>query len=539
MSIAIPSSSAGDLIELPGNVSPGLLHSTKVASLDDSEVIPIRMSLKLRNPAELDKFIAGVSDPHSDRYRRFLTPDEFLGRFGPTSEAVRTTTEFLSRRGLQVEGVSANHQVIRASGTAATVEKAFGVELDIFRNTLPRSGSRSASRTYYANATPPKLPVDVASVVQGIVGLDSYRSVRQNLKPATRPGGATQAAEVRGYTPNQLKSSYNTTTLGTGKGQSIALWEFQGYDQKDIDVYDRQFGLKTEPVHTVSVSGAFYDNTPDKIGEEAEADIEIVHAMAPEATIYVYEAPWTDQGEIDMAHAIAADNKVSVVSSSWGSCEPDTIPSVVSGVTNAIKQSAAQGISYFADSGDDGSADCTLSPTGPGVDAVHYPASDPNATGVGGTKLLLNGNGYGSETGWNFSGGGNSKLFPAQPWQRGGTARMVPDVAAAADAAPGYATYLKGQWVVTGGTSLSTPLWASFALLYNAKYGGRLGCLNPALSKIAGSAAYKSSFHDVVSGSNGAFQARPGYDQVTGWGSLNGVNLANALRSLPRNASQG
>jgi len=36
-------------------------------------------------------------------------------------------------------------------------------------------------------------------------------------------------------------------------------------------------------------------------------------------------------------------------------------------------------------------------------------------------------------------------------------------------------------------------------------------------------------FHDVTTGSNGAYQAGPGWDAVTGWGSPNADALVTAL----------
>ena len=69
------------------------------------------------------------------------------------------------------------------------------------------------------------------------------------------------------------------------------------------------------------------------------------------ATQLVYEAPNSDQGEIDMAAKIVADNQVSVISISWGGCEPDTTQSSMTAVDNSFKQAAAQGISVYSASG--------------------------------------------------------------------------------------------------------------------------------------------------------------------------------------------
>ncbi len=61
-----------------------------------------------------------------------------------------------------------------------------------------------------------------------------------------------------------------------------------------------------------------------------------------------------------------------------------------------------------------------------------------------------------------------------------------------------------------------------------------LGFLNPLIYPIAESSNYDSDFHDITSGNNNngkgkSYNAVTGYDLVTGWGSMNGQNLINAL----------
>ena len=55
-----------------------------------------------------------------------------------------------------------------------------------------------------------------------------------------------------------------------------------------------------------------------------------------------------------------------------------------------------------------------------------------------------------------------------------------------------------------------------------------LGFVNPAIYRIARSSRYHQAFHDITTGSNivnappvgtGGYQAGPGWDPVTGWGS--------------------
>ncbi|AHI01167.1 S53 family serine peptidase [Kutzneria viridogrisea] len=496
---------------LHGNLSPALSHSQRAGDLDSNQRLTVSVALKLRNNSELDSLIAEVSNPHSARYHQFLTPEQFAQRYAPTQSDVDGVSAYLRGSGLRVEKVSGNRQLITVSGTTAQIQHGFGTTLGVYQDTAEH-------RAFYANDSAPKLPAQVSSLVQGVVGLSNHNAMhkRSVARPAIAPSG---------FGPSELRGAYNTGSLGTGSGQSVALWEFDGYQKSNISAYDKQFQLSSPAPQTVSVDGANYDSKPGGGQGEVELDIEIVQAMAPAAATYVYEAPNSDAGETDMANQIATDNKVSVVSISWGLCEKDREASTITATSNAIKQAVAQGISFFAASGDDGSADCTRSQTGPGVDAVDYPASDPNVTGVGGTTLSVNGTEYGSETAWSGSGGGTSSVFDAPSWQGGSGKRTVPDVSSDADPQTGYAIYSAGSWQVYGGTSCAAPMWAGLAALY----GKRLGAANQALYQVGKGDQYASAFQDVTSGSNGSFSAGTGYDQVTGWGSYNGAGLVKAL----------
>ena len=54
------------------------------------------------------------------------------------------------------------------------------------------------------------------------------------------------------------------------------------------------------------------------------------------------------------------------------------------------------------------------------------------------------------------------------------------------------------------------------------------GSRTSTIYKLASSSSYASAFHDVKTGSNGAYSAGTGYDKVTGWGTYNGANFLKA-----------
>jgi kumamolisin len=145
-----------------------------------------------------------------------------------------------------------------------------------------------------------------------------------------------------------------------------------------------------------------------------------------------------------------------------------------------------------------------------------------------------------------------SALFPRPAWQNGidiksvnpGTfaGRIYPDLAANADwdASP-YLLVVKGASQPNGGTSAASPLVAGLLTLINASRapGSRLGYVTPVLYQTIGTGPGAATVGalgctDIVEGNNktahaGGYSAGPGYDAVSGWGTPNGVKLAEAL----------
>lgn len=172
------------------------------------------------------------------------------------------------------------------------------------------------------------------------------------------------------------------------------------------------------------------------------------------------------------------------------------------------------GVTYVASSGDSGSG-------------VEWPAVSPYVVGVGGTTLTTLADGtYSGETAWSGSGGGQSAYVAEPSYQAGFQSsgmRQMPDVAFGTDPNSGVAVFdstrFQGHsgWWVVGGTSVGAPCWAGLFAL-----SGQSG--DSLLYSLAAS-AYGADYHDIVSGSNGAHSAGPGYDMVTGLGTPQANNL--------------
>ncbi|MER7923305.1 MULTISPECIES: S53 family peptidase [unclassified Streptomyces] len=502
---------------IAGDVLKGLNHdAARTGAVSATKRIAVAISLTPRNAKGLDTFIADVSNPRSSSYGHYLTKARFAARFGRTDAEVKQVKEYLRAQGLTVGKVHSGNLLVDATGTAAQLEKAFGTKLSTWKDA--RSG-----RAFYANETAPTLPTGIAGLVSDVTGLNNraqlHHQATSTVAPRNGPGG--------GYTPAQLKGGYNVSGTYTGSGQKIALLEFDGFQQSNITKYDTNYSLGS-PTPTVSKvdggSGALGDGQV-----EVELDIEVLHAIAPKANVTVFEGPNSDAGEVDTYQAIV-DSGIPTTSISWGASESQRTTSNINAVDAVFKTGAAEGLGFYAASGDDGSDDA-----GDGTTTVDYPASDPYVTGVGGTKLTVtSANAFSKEVAWSGGGGGKSSVFKIPSWQTavqksaGGGYRQVPDVSAHANPSPGVSIYSQGTWTSVGGTSAAAPEWAAFGALYNqqaaASGKANLGFANPALYTANG-----TGFHDITSGSNGAYSAATGWDFTSGWGSYNAATLAAKL----------
>jgi len=508
-------------VALRGDVVPVVAQSARVGLVAARTSISVTVTLAQRDPAGLQTFLNQVADPASSHYKQYLTVKQFAQRFGATPATTAAVRTYLASHGLKVGAVTANGLTLSASGSATQIEKAFGTTLATYRD--------SAGRQFYANTAAPVLPAGIAAAVTDVSGLSDYAVSHQD---AVR-GSASSKASVQGYTPTQIRGGYNLTSAlsagYTGAGQTVALEEFSAFTQSDVTTYDKKFSLTPSTPTVVKSDGG----TTDTSGEdEVELDIEVVQAIAPGATIKVYEAPNSDAGEAAV-YAELVSNDVPIISTSWGQDEAAETASNRTALNTDFQEAAAQGQSIYAASGDSGSDDA-----GNGGTSVDFPASDPYVTGAGGTTLkLTSANAWSSEKAWSDSGGGVSSYFDTPSFQtsvNSGTYRSVPDVAADADPNTGWAIYTEGSWAEYGGTSAAAPNWAAFTAIYDdeAKAVSKpsLGFANASIYALAESSNYKSAFHDITSGSNGAYSAGTGYDKVTGWGSYNGANfLADEL----------
>ncbi|HEY2328812.1 MAG TPA: protease pro-enzyme activation domain-containing protein, partial [Verrucomicrobiae bacterium] len=535
---------AANLKILPGHVPAIVSALTPKGELPPTNQLHLAIGLPLRNGAELDEFLHQLYDPASTNFHKFLTPEEFAARFGPTEAGYQAVIQFAERNGFTVDGTHPNRMVLDVDASVASIERAFQINLRIYPHP-------TEPRTFYAPDVEPS--VDAGVPVLSVSGLDNFAlphpkhvvSEKMNAAGVTPKSGSGSSGS---YAGNDFRAAYVPGVTLNGSGQSVALLEFDGYYSSDIASYENSFGLPSVTLSNVAVDGGV--SSPGSGNSEVALDIEMAVAMAPGlSTVIIYEAPnpspWPD-----LLNRIANDNSARQISCSWGGGSPDPTSEQI------FKQMAAQGQSFFNASGDSDAF------TG----SIPFPSDSTNITQVGGTTLTTTGPGgsWSSETVWNWgaskgkytgSSGGISTYYSIPSWQSGismianhgsTTMRNVPDVALTADNILVY--YNHGQAAIFGGTSCAAPLWAAFTALVNqqAATAGQppVGFVNPGVYAIGKGTNYLGDFHDITTGNNftrnspANFPAVAGYDLCTGWGTPNGTNLINALAPSPYFVSQ-
>lgn len=482
-------------------------------------------------------------------YAHLLAASQNLGPSAAEDAQLTVTLATAHRPGTLIHWAAARGLTVRwqpgeawavVAGAAERLSAAFDVPVRDFRG---RQG-----QIFYASPLQPTLPSVLSGDVTGIGRILSYVPHRM-ARPALpldvpRPGLA----------PKDLLTAYNALPLAqagyTGKGQTVVVFAFDGFEQSDLDMFADTMGL---PRFTPEVFGG-------PLGEarsEASMDLQVVHAIAPDARLVVVNARPTVEGggtfeKIGRMFDDAAQTypaSVWTLSIGWG-CEALVSQADVAPVRAALARAHRRGITAFDASGDNAGLECKggkdwSSPPGPdhvGVDTI---ASLPEMTSVGGTTLSTDMQGrWMDEWGWTDpplsqgSSGGASRLFARPDYQRdlpdvrGSQNRLVPDVSAVADPFTGVQIVIGQNLQLGGGTSQAAPIWAGMTALINqyiVDNGGKtVGNINPLLYRVA-KGSKLPGFRDITAGGNAVDTPVEGFDLVSGLGSPNVDNLARIL----------
>jgi subtilase family serine protease len=562
MSIALLTTPAAVAQRVANNVPESIHQASDLGRIDSAKEINVTVRLKMLNQDAFDKVVDALYEPGSPTFHKWLTDDE-LKRYAPAKEATDAVRKELESHGLTVLSTDENGFSIRVSGTAANVESAFNTEIHEFQ----RNG-----KVFRANVQNVRLTGAAGDYVSSVAGIESHEIhplLRRAVNPRTNeappavalkkvetsgglgafitdqflfapkaftfttPGSALpvgvyfgnvydeSATLVSNYTPAQLQALYGLPAAYKqgldGTGQTIVLLEAYGYPTIEADA-NAFFNLAGLPPLTSSNFNVIYPvgkPASPQLGILSGWDVEIAldvqwsHSIAPGAKILVVVAPGQDSEDFQAAMSYIINHHLgNVVSDSW---EEDTDlfagPFEEESFDQILEIAAAKGISFHFSTGDGG--DTGL---GSPIGAAGVPSNSPHATAIGGTSILNNLYGSGSETlGWGTSlvvvnqsgvldppsvlpfyggsGGGESIFFPKPSWQKSlpGTGRQTPDVSALADPFTGVPIVVTDQgeqflFAGYGGTSLASPIFTAIWAIANQKAGHSLGQAAPTIA---------------------------------------------------------
>jgi subtilase family serine protease len=318
---------------------------------------------------------------------------------------------------------------------------------------------------------------------------------------------------LSGLTPANLWSAYKLANLvaNHGAGQTVAVVD--AFDNPnvaaDLATYRTQFGLAAANFTKYNQLGQTNNYPSGSVGwgVEIDLDVEMVSASCPNCTIDLIEATSAGWADLQTAETEAVALGATIITNSFSG----------TGANQAFFNTPHK--TYLASAGDNGYG-------------IADPADFKTVVSVGGTTLSPAGPPrHWSETVWSGTGAGCS-TDPKPAWQTdpGCAHRTANDVSAVANPTTGvaeYDTYGNGGWIVTGGTSVGTPLLAGiFGLKGNAtsQHGGKTFWIP----------ANQVHLYAILSGSDGncggSYLCTAGtgqygnYSGPGGWGSPKGMN---------------
>lgn len=538
-----------------------------------SQPVAFDVYIPIQKRDQLEKDLAAMHDPDSATYHTWLTPATFHARYGASDAELTAIKDEMSALGL--EATIVNGHRIHVTGPGSMVERTLGTRL---YNGVFESGRQSTV------ATEEVTPINsMQKLGAKVVGFEGTIRMRTHAHAMAIPDN--RYASYGGYWFDDLKQAYRYPSyLGnTGKGATIATLTDGAYIPADMTKYFGHEKLAVPAISEIDVAGG----SPVGPGSfETNLDLQQAGGMAPGAKLIHYNLPdLSNNSIIDGLSQVVTDNKADVVSMSFGEAELFYTADFNGGIDftylpkimdDIFAQGNAQGITFFASSGDSGALAAVpllclegAPNCGTAIPSVNFPASSPHVTAVGGTNLTTTYDGltknsayvreeafadpltqdifYGTSAAGSYfgSGGGDSVIFTKPYYQDyvdtgNKKFRTVPDLALHMGGCPEGAAscsandsfdyeVFNGSYYGAIGTSASAPDLAGLAALAVHLEHSRLGNTNYVIYTLA----YLQNigvpikvFHKGVPGFNGKyFTSSKFYNRVLGNGTVNGVDI--------------
>jgi subtilase family serine protease len=403
------------------------MHAQTLGAASQSATTHFNIYFPLTHQDTLEKLLNDQTTQGSASYHQWLTPAQFKAQFGPNASDVAKVKAELQSAGFTI--LSERTQSIEVQGSVSAVEKMFATRLQQKRTS---TGHAKFSASDGGHLTLPGQLAAMGVVIPEFAPhLAHVHSQRMGKALAAAYPTYRLTSNDSFYYPDDMREAYQAPSFLapisrhqqlTGAGSTIGIVISSVISPADVaatfnstvplsngEQLIQAYSKNTKvPVPTVTIdpvdggSGPFDASSDDAF--EASLDTQMSLGTAPGAKEILYNIPdLYDDSILDGYAQIDEENRVDVVSSSFGQCELYYTAAFNGGVdyTSILKtyhslfqQGNAQGITFLASSGDNGALECI--PAGfwnnPAngysyVPGVSTPAADPNVTAVGGTNL--------------------------------------------------------------------------------------------------------------------------------------------------------
>ena len=547
------------------------IEASQIMPLEASKPLHVTLSLNLRNTDQLQTLLHGLNQPGGASYHKYLTPEQFKAQYAPTDAQVQVVVAHLQKFGFKNISVAPNNTLVSADGTSLSANAAFNTSMKTFS---------FKGKQHFANDADVMVPQALGGIVGSVLGLQDVNKPHVMSHHVTPDMVGTMATGSQvGHQPTDFPKIYDVGSTANASNTTVGIitWGDMTQTIADLKTFTTNAGLST--VNTLTVPGGTGTLANDGDDGEWALDSQDITAVSGGVKQLIFYAAINgdsqDSGLTD-ATITAAYNKAvtanvaKVINVSLGEDETAANNSGTQAADDKVfVQAAAQGQTFSIAAGDAGVYQWSSDPTegAPGyvanssgtveISLTHYgvsePATSPNVVAVGGTTLSTTGTTtWAGETVWNeglaeidpqglnnngvpddnerlWATGGGVSLFETAPaWQTTAlgssvTKRQVPDLAFDAASSTGAIIVANGQTGQQyGGTSLASPIFVGIWARIESANNNTLGL--PTQNMYANFTKDTTPLHDVTSGNNGyngnGYNAGTGFDNTTGWGSL-------------------
>src|SRR6478752_5457878 len=338
----------------PGSVPPWAGSRAKTGTPLSNTTVEGEIYLNLPDAGAAKAFATAVSTPGNANYQQYLSPADWIAKYGPAKADVTAVVDYLKAQGMVITSVPASGLYVVFRGTVAQINAAFSTT----EQTYSFQG-----QSLIGPSTAPSLPANLSAKVQAI-SIDQGRLLTRpslataggsdQAQPSAKPVGAPPVeapcsnyweqnkvtvpaaygstsfgTAPCGYTPSQLQGAYGVTSPSTaGAGQTVAIIDAYASPsiESDANTYSQQNSLpafKTgQYQQIVPDSKMFVDQAlcgqPSGWQGEQTLDVAAVHGLAPAANI-LYVGGNNCGAGIDVAMSTMLEKKLTtIVSNSYG-----------------------------------------------------------------------------------------------------------------------------------------------------------------------------------------------------------------------------